>query len=881
MSADRATRAYRLILRLFPRDYHATHGRALERLFRDALGDWREQHGRASPRFWAAVVWDSARAAMEEWRSRVERPEGARTMGERMSSVMGDVRFALRQVVRQPSHGITVIVLMALGVAGNAAVFRIVDGLFLKPLPFEESERLIDLDETAPQWNLEFVGIAYPDFLAWRERNQTFESVAVYQDQGANLSDGVTAERVELVSASYDLDDVLRIEPELGRFFDAAEDAPDGARVALLNHGFWRERFSADPAVLGRTLTLDGEAVEIIGVLPTAADFVAESDLWVPLREHVDNDSGWYLAGVGRLREGVTLERALEDLTGVHRSMIEDGRAVNEITSPVLHTLRDRHLGRYRTSSWFLLGAVGVVLVIACANIAGLMFARSLARGSEIGIRLAMGAPRMRIVRQLLVESLLLATAGAAAGAALGLWGSGLLVDRLNEQFPPWVTFDLDVRFLVFTLFLTGGAALMFGLAPALHSAGRPAASLAATGRSIGSRPRRRALSALVVSEVALAVGLLVVGGLTVVDAHRLSRIEPGYAVAGVSTYRLQLPSTRYPDADARLAFVDAYLERLRAIPGVAGATVASSLPLLGHWGWFFNVEGAPPPAEDDTPVVLMRSVTPGYFETMGVEIARGRALEAFDGREDGAGVVVVNEMFVRTFMEDGRDPIGRRINTGDDDPWLTIVGVARDVKHYGLDEPVRPGVYQPIRQVPLSGFLVALRTEPGASSPLPAARATTAELDPELPLYAERAMSAIVDESLWARRATSWAIAAFSIVAVLLAVAGLYGVISYSVQQRAREIGLRMAVGARSDQVRGEVVRQGLVVVLAGVLIGVLSALAMGRVVEQLLSQVEPTEPGVYVGVVALLVLVATIANWIPARRAAATDPMVVLRTE
>ena len=875
-------RVYRFLLRLFPRDYREEHGTALEGLFADTLRDWRDEHGRTGARFWAGTAWDVARAATAEWRSRVERPGRARTAGDRMSSLMGDLRFALRQIARQPGHGVTVIVLMALGIAGNAAVFRVVEGLFLKPLPFEEAERLVDLDETAPQWNLEFTGIAYPDFVAWRERNSSFESMALFHERGANLSDGASAERVGMVAATHDLDDVLRIEPELGRFFDASEDAPNGARVALLTHGYWEERYASDPAVLGRTLTLDGQSFEVIGVLPTAADFVAESDLWVPLREDADAATGWYLSGIGRLRGDVTMERAQEDLTTVHRAMIEDGRTVNEIASPILHTLRDRYLGTYRASSWFLLGAVGIVLIIACANIAGLMFARSLARGSEIAVRLAMGAPRARIVRQLLVESLVLATAGAVVGVALGVWSSGLLVERLTQQFPAWVVFELDARFLTFTLVLTAGATLLFGLAPALHAASQPAAALAGATRSTGSRRRRRILSSLVVGEVALAVMLLVVGGLTVVDAHRLSRIDPGYAVESVATYNLQLPAAGYPDEDAAVAFIDAYVERLSGIAGVRGAAIASSLPLLGHWGWFFEVEGAPPRAEDESnPVVLMQSVTSGYFETMGVEIARGRALNAFDGRDDEQRVAIVNETFVSTFMDDGRDPIGRRINTGGDDPWLTIVGVARDVRHYGLDEPVRPSVYQPVGQVALWSFRVALRTEPGAASPLPAARSVTTELDPDLPLYQERTMSSVVDDSLWARRATSWVIAAFSLVAVLLAVAGLYGVISYSVRQRSREIGLRIAMGAQAGQVRGEVVRQGLVVVLVGVLIGAVSTLAMGRMVGQLLSQVEPTDPTVYASVVTLLVLVAVIANWLPARRASATDPMAVLRAD
>jgi predicted permease len=545
--------------------------------------------------------------------------------------------------------------------------------------------------------------------------------------------------------------------------------------------------------------------------------------------------------------------------------------------------MRDRYLGDYRTRSNFVMGAVGVVLLLACANIAGLMFARSLGRGSEIGIRLAMGAPRARIVRQMLTESSLLALAGAALGAALGVWGSERLVGRLTDQFPRWVTFDLDGRFLAFALAVTAGSAVLFGLVPALHAARQPAASLVGGSRATASHRRRRVLSLLVSAEVALALGLLVVGGLGLLDAHRVARVDPGFATEGVTVYRMQLPSSRYPDVASRLAFVEPYLERLRVLPGVEGATIASSLPLLGHWGWFFGVEDGPARAEGDpNPVVLMRSVAPGYFETMRVPLASGRAFDERDGVDGTSPVVIVNETFVRTHMSDGKDPIGRRIHTtGGNNPRLTVIGVARDIKHYGLDEPMRPGVYQPIRQVPLESFHVALRTAPDAPSPMADARALTAELDPELPIYSDRTMTSVLDGSLWARRATSWLIAAFSGVALLLAVAGLYGVISYAVSQRTREIGVRMAMGARAGQVRGQVVREGMGVVAAGALVGLVSALAMGRFVSGLLVQVSPNEPAVYVAVTLLLVTVAGIANYLPAKRAAATDPMSVLRGE
>jgi putative ABC transport system permease protein len=546
--------------------------------------------------------------------------------------------------------------------------------------------------------------------------------------------------------------------------------------------------------------------------------------------------------------------------------------------------MRDRYLGPYRASTGFVMGAVGIVLLLACANIAGLMFARSLARGPEIGIRMAIGAPRARIVRQLFTESALLAIAGAGAGAALGVWGSAHVVDRLTDQFPRWVTFDLDGRFLAFALAVTAGSALLFGLAPALHAAGQPAASLAGASRATASFRRRRAASVLVSAEVALALALLIVGGLSVLDAQKVGRMRPGFATEGVTLYRIQLPNARYPDDASRLAFIEPYLEQVRALPGVESATIASSLPLIGHWGWFFTVEDAPPRGEGDpNPVVLMRSVAPGYFGTMQVALAKGRAFDEHDGREGTPPVVIVNETFVRTHMADGKDPIGRQVQTtGGNNPRLTVIGVTRDIKHYGLDEPMRPGVYQPIRQVPLASFHVALRTAPDAPSPITGARAVTAEMDPELPIYLERTMASVLRESLWTRRATSLIIAAFSAVALLLAVAGLYGVISYAVTQRTREISVRMAMGARAEQVRRQVVLEGMAVVALGAAVGLAAALAMSGVVSSgLLVQVSPTEPAVYAAVTLLLLAVAGIANYVPAHRAAATDPMSALRGE
>jgi predicted permease len=861
----------------------------MERLFAEMRMAWIEDGRTPGVRFWLSVTADAVRGAAAEWLSVVttmmttrRAPGGAR--GEPMSRLLADVRYAWRRVLRQPLHAGLILLLMAVGIAGNAAVFRVFDGLFLRPLPFEDAGRLVDLDEKAPQWNLEYVGIAYPDFLEWRESNRTFASMAVYNVDGANFSSEGSAQRITIVAASHDLDDVLGLQPEMGRFFSEAEDVADGPHVVLITDGFWAQQFDRDPGVLGTSISLDGEPWEVIGVLPPEARFVADAQAWAPLQERPDSRRGWYLTGVGRLKPGVTMEQAVADLTSVHKALVES-RPVNDITSPVMSSLRDRYLGDVRLGSGLLLAAVGIVLLIACANIAGLMFARALSREEEISVRLALGAGRGRIVSQLLTESALLAVLGGVAGIGLGLWGSGALVTAMADRFPPWVTFDMDARVFGFSVAVTAAAAVLFGLAPALRTAG--STRIAGVNRVTASSARRRGMGLLVMGEVALAVVLLVVGGLTSLDVWRLGRIDPGFRVDGVTAYTLSLPSARYPDEDAREAFAETYLQRLRAEPGVEHAALASTLPLGGHWGWFYVVEDEPPREDgDENPVVLNRSVTPGYLETMGIQLLAGRRLNAFDGRDSGTRVVLVNETFARTRLGGVEHAVGRRIAPGtgmpdDEDEWLTVVGVTRDVKHYGVDEPMRPGVYQPMRQIPLSSLRVALVYDGPTNDAVALARRVTAEVDPELPLAAVRTMAEAMDRSLWTRRAMSWLIGTFSAVALLLAVAGLYGVISYSVGERTREISVRMAVGAQHRQVLLQVVRQGMLLVAAGAAAGLVASVAAAGVVSGILVRVDPRDPGVYAAVTGLLLAVAALANYLPARRASHLDPMATLRGE
>lgn len=887
MSGQPPSRLYRTLLRLFPRRFVELRGEEMEQLFSDMRKEWIEERGRLGPGFWIAVLWDTGSQAVREWVAtfgEVLRTETTQPLGAMMTGWASDLRFAFRQIKRQPTYAAMVILLMTIGIAGNTAVFRVVNGLFLRPLPFDHAEELVDLNETAPSWDLEYLSVAYRDFDTWRARNHTFQSMAAIDVAGGNfLADG-EPRRVEYMLTTHDIDDVLRIEPAMGRFYGPAEDHPDGPRTMMLSEGFWRSEFGGDPGVLGRTVSLDGEPTEIIGVLPPEAAFFAKADVWIPLRQVRSEWHGWGIVGIGRLNPGVSLSAAREDLLSIHKGMIDEFE-VNEISSPVVNSLRERYLGDYQLGAGFLLAAVGIVLLIACANIAGLMFARGLARGPELGVRIALGAPRRRIVRQLLTESMLLALIGSFAGAAIGIAGSNALVSTLTDQFPAWVRFDLDGRVLLFTLAVTAGAVALFGLIPALR-ASRASHSFAASLRSTASRSRRRSLSLLVTAEVALALALLVIGGLSVMDSQLLTRVDPGFEADGLVSYSINLPPTRYESDESRLAFADGYLSRLSVIPGVESAALTSAMPLAGHWGTFFSVDGAPPRTEDEgNPVVLNRVVSPSYFETLGVEFALGGPFDEFDGREEGSRVVVVNERFVETHLGHLENPVGARIvqgtTIGDNPHWMTIIGVTRNVKHYGVDEEMRPGVYQPMRQVAIGGFSVALRVRGEPAPVITRAREVTRNMDVELPVYGVERMTETLDESLWTRWATSWMIGAFSLVALLLAVAGIYGVISYTVGQRVKEISIRMALGAKRGDVLRQVIGQGMRLVSVGILIGLVLVLALASPVSALLIGVKPTEPAVYAGVTVVLLLVGALANYVPARRAASVDPAGALRGE
>ena len=814
-------------------------------------------------------------------------PEPPSRPARHLSVILYDLRIAIRGMRQKPGFSAMVIGLLALGIAGNAAIFSTFNSLFLKPLPFPDSGRLIDLDETAPKWNLRYVGVSDPDLYAWRAHNITFDSMAFFSNPSFSLSRLGPAQHIRAAKVTRDMLRVLGLKLVLGRNFSPEEDRPKGDKVALLSYGMWQRLFAGDRQVLGRLLTLDDEPYKIIGVLPPTAIFPDRAELWVPLAVSPDEAQGhgWYLSGIGRLKPGVTVEQAAGDLLRVHRAQIAAGRKFNEITSPVLTSLRGKYLGAFRTTSQVLLVAVAVVLLIACVNIAALMLVRGSSRFHEIAIRTAIGASRGRIVRQLLTENSVLAVAGGIVGVLLGRLGLKAIVSLLPDNMPRWINFELDVRFAAFCILITAAAALLFGLIPAMQASRadmRSALHEAALRASL-SRARRATLNVLVVSEIALALTLLISSGLLLRAFYKVTHVDPGFRPDNVLVFAISLPDKSYPKAEQATAFYGRMLDALRALPGVVAVGGATAPPLGGHWGNFFEAEGDRPLGPNEkTPVVLQVAVTPGYFDAIGMTLLEGRQFNDHDGESKDHGVAMVNETFAHQHWPGG-SPIGKRIRwSGPKNRWWEVVGLLHNEKHYGLDGEDRPAVYLPERQFPYPvGLDMVVRTRSNPEALVAPARRILETMNPDLPMFAVHTMTAQLDNSLWARRAYSWLFGVFSLLALVLAAAGIYGVISYAVSQRTQEIGIRMALGASPREVLAGILRSGMTLVSVGAMIGIGVTLLAAGLLNKLLFGISPHDPLIYTVVLLAVAAVGLLANTMPARRAASLDPMKALRAE
>jgi putative ABC transport system permease protein len=882
MNDRRSRRLYRWLLRLAPSRLREQHADEMTDLFIEALVEARARGRARACSAWCRASADLIAARLASWIG--TRPRSLALHAEGRGTMFGsDARYAIRSLGSQKLATLLVLGMLALGIAANVAVFSLVNGLFLRPFPFPNPDRLVYFNETAPKWNLDIVGINYPDFDQWRRGVKLFDGIALYNEQAFNVSGQSGAERVTGARVTHEFARVLGIAPIVGRTFTPEEDRPNGPPVVVIGYGIWKDRFSCDPHVVGRTLRLDGVAHTIVGVLPAEAEFPGEVRLWVPFAgDPHQTEQSYFAEGIGRLKPGVTAAQAERDVIRAHQPVWE-ARDQERVVSPFVRPLRDQFVKDFRNAASTLLGAVAILLVVACANVASVMLARALARRREMGIRLALGAARLHLVRQLLVENVILALVGGALGLALGHSAVRMLVRTLPDALPTWASFGIDARVVVFSVAASLITVVLFGWAPAFHATrGDLRSAVHDSSNGTTASPRgRRTLWFLVSAEFAMAALLLVCGGLLLKAFDRVRHVEPGFRTDRVLTFALSLPDATYATAAQRIQFWDALRERLGRLPGVHSAGLITCLPLGCHWGTFYVVEGETRNPGDHRPVTLYRLASPDYFKTMDVRLLDGRLFDEHDGR-DHRNVVIVNETFARTFWPDGRSPVGRRIkNPGEESPWLTVVGLVRDVRHYGLERPMRPGIYQPLPADASATLSVALHTSVAPESATPAARAALRELDPDLPLFRVQTIETAMRRSLRTRTTISWLLGIFAAMALVLALGGSYGVVSYLATQRAREIGIRTALGARNRDIVLAVVGRGIVSVSAGILIGIVSSMAASRLMAEMLFGVPAGDRAVLSSVAIALLATAAAGSWLPARRAARVQPLKALRTE
>ena len=805
-----------------------------------------------------------------------------------MSGLIKDVRYGVRSLWKRPGFTAIAVITLALGIGANTAIFSVVNAVLLKPLPFNEPERLVWVWDTQPQ--LATTPTSLPDFLGWKQQNQSFDHLAAFQSGKMFLDagDGITTD-TQLGLVTPELFSVFHVNPILGRTFTSEETLPGRFRVAVLSHSIWQSRFGSDPNVSGRTIQLNGAAYTIIGVMQPGFSYPDRAELWRPLPiDPARLDPGpHYLKVIGRLKPGVALAQAQADMSTIAARLSQQNREKNAGHGVKLERLANVVIGDIGLALYVLLGAVGFVLLIACANLANLMLARVGAQQKEIAVRTALGASRLRIVRQLLIESIILAIGGGVIGLLLAIWAVSWVVSLSADTIPRVQEISVDPRVAGFTLLVSVITGVLFGLAPALQVS-RPdlTDALKESGRTTAGLRRNRLRSALVMSEVALCLVLLVGAGLMIRSFAKLNQVDPGFKPAQVLTMGVALLRARYPADEQVAQTYSQILERTTAVPGVVSAGAISDLPLTGsNTSDSFTIEGRPPIAKEAEPSTEYHVVTPRYFESMGIPLLSGRDVAHTDTRQS-PNVVVINEVFARRHFA-GENPLGHRLRLqGQERDPLLIIGVVGNVRQLGLDEQLTPEVYVPLLQDPLSttyqrSMTIVARTksDPGAiAGPL---RAAVASVDKSLPVYALKAMTEHLHESLARRRFNLILLTVFSGVALTLAAVGIYGVISYGVTQRTHEMGIRMALGAKPRDVVQLVVRQAMVLALGGVGIGLLAAWALTRLMKSLLFNVGATDPLTFVAIAALMSLIALLACLIPARRATKVDPLVALRYE
>jgi putative ABC transport system permease protein len=823
---------------------------------------------------------------------------GSDQRGNMTQDLWQDLRFGGRMLVKQPGFTLITVVTLALGIGANTAIFSIINAVLLHPLPYAEAEHLVKVYGEFPTLATNQMRLSVPEYTDFQQQTQSFAASGAFDSGSANLapSDGSEPERVERGALTPEMFAVLQVAPVLGRVFTPEEAQAGRDDVVLLSHSLWQRRFGGDAGVIGQSLNISGRSQTIIGVMPPGFAFPPKTEIWQPLwfpKAQYDQQQrgGRGLEVLARLKPEASLKAAQAELDGLGAQLTAQypqnygaDRRYRMIVTPLL----DDVVGELKPALLLLACAVGFVLLIACANVANLLLARAATRRQEIAVRLALGAGRRRLVQQLLTESILLALTGGLAGLLLATWGVQVLLRFVPDNLPRLNTVGLDGRVLLFTALASLATGIIFGLAPAVQAAQADVnEALRESGRTGKGGRGQRLRNAFVVAEIALALVLLAGAGLMLKSFWRLQAVEPGFQADGVLTLRMLLPFTTHPQPSERAAFFRQVLERFRDLPGVTAAGAVSRIPMVpGNNSGRMTIEnGAANELNDPSVETEMRWASPDYFQTMGIALLSGRDFNNGDS-QGSLPVAIVDENFVRRFYPN-EDPIGKRIKRGGPQstgPWKTIIGVVRAVRNQRLDATSLPQAYFPVFQEADEMYNLSFAVRTGEGDPLTLAqslRAAVLAVDRNQPVFDVKPLRHIVADSVALKRLALLLLSLFAMVALVLAASGIYGVMAYSVTQRSHEIGIRQALGAQIGDVLRLVIWQGLKLALCGLALGVVAALALTRFLEALLFGVSATDPLTFAGIAGLLVVVALVACWIPARRATKVDPLVALRSE
>ncbi|HEV8187224.1 MAG TPA: ABC transporter permease [Pyrinomonadaceae bacterium] len=819
-----------------------------------------------------------------------EAPVAGRGRTNVLADFLHDLRYAIRQQRKNPAFTIVAVITLALGIGANTAIFSVVNTILLQPLPYKDPERLVLVwEENAKQ--------GYPtdtptaaNFGDWRDQNQLFEGMAAMAPDSFNLTGSGDPERLEGRRVSASFFPLLGVDPHIGRAFTAAEDQPNSGHVVLLSYGLWQRRFGGDAGVVGKTLNLNGAGYTVVGVMPPRFQFPTPDDeVWVPIaftQEQAADRNSHYLKVLGRLKPGVTLAQAQAEMSTIATRLQQQYPKTNTDLGAVITPLHEQIVGDIKPALLILLGAVGLVLLIACANVANLLLARAAVRQKEIAVRVALGARRRRLIRQFLTESVLLSTLGGLVGLAIAYGGLVVLKSFIPENISQARAISIDYKVLGFTLLVSVATGLVFGLAPAIQAVRfnqietlKEGGRDAATG---GSGKRLRSL--LVMAEVAISLVLLIGAGLLINSFLRLRNVDPGFRAENLLTMKIVLPEPKYEKWKMRSTFYSDLIQRVQSLPGVKSAAVTTNLPLYSQGNSIgVSIEGKPEPPPGQELIVTTRIISNGYLDTMSIPLLKGRQLTDQD-TDNSQNVAVVSETMARRFWP-GEEVVGKRVSIGkvrSQEDWIQVIGVAKDVRQFELNDDPKPQMYLTYRQF---GFFDAqdlvVKTDVDPASMASAVRKAVWEIDKDQPISNIRTMETILAESIARQRFSMLLLAIFAGVALVLAAVGIYGVMSYSVAQRTHEIGIRMALGAQTMTVLKLAIGYGLKLVLAGIAIGLIAAFALTRVMSTLLFGVTATDPTTFALISLLLIAVAAIASYIPARRATRVNPIIALRYE